>query len=106
MDDQKMKFLDFFEDHPELYTRTRISVKHVLDSSESQISTDDSRRNSPRHQENASNALSECWCYFYQDIQSVSGFPHMDSYDSKGDHGLQYDSRVDADFDEKKNPSQ
>ena len=29
----------------------------------------------------------------------------MDSYDSKGDHGLQYDARVDADFDEKK-PSQ
>nr|XP_022305341.1 gamma-glutamylaminecyclotransferase-like [Crassostrea virginica]XP_022305342.1 gamma-glutamylaminecyclotransferase-like [Crassostrea virginica]XP_022305343.1 gamma-glutamylaminecyclotransferase-like [Crassostrea virginica] len=102
VDDQKMKFLDFFEDHPELYTRTRISVKHVSDSSESQISTDDFRRNSPRHLENASNALSECWCYFYQDIQSVSGFPHVDSYDSKGDHGLQYDARVDADFDEKK----
>ncbi|XP_061185639.1 gamma-glutamylaminecyclotransferase-like [Saccostrea echinata] len=98
VDEKKMRFLDYFEDHPEMYKRTLISVEHQ-NSVETQSSVTDSHSNSP-HTENQPNTSSQCWCYFYNDRDgSLKDLPRLDNYDSKGDHGLEYDSSLDAEFD-------
>ncbi|XP_062599927.1 gamma-glutamylaminecyclotransferase-like [Saccostrea cucullata] len=100
VDEKKMKFLDYFEDHPEMYERTLISVEHQ-NSVETQPSVSDSHSNSQvPHKENQPNTLSQCWCYFYNDRDgSLNDLPRLDDYDSKGGHGLEYDSSIDAEFD-------
>lgn len=101
VDDEKMKFLDYFEDHPEMYTRTLISAEYT-NSKDTPCSDRDSQSNAPKSKENQPSTRSECWCYFYNDRESVRELPHIDVYDSKGDHGLEYDFSIDAEFDEDK----
>mgnify|MGYP005952190115 CR=1 FL=1 len=103
VDDEKMKFLDYFEDHPEMYTRTVISAEYT-NSKDTQCSDPDSQSSAPKSKENQPNTRSECWCYFYNDRDSVRDLPHIDVYDSKGDHGLEYDASIDAEFDEDNKP--
>eukprot|EP00105_Crassostrea_gigas_P037336 XP_019921484.1 PREDICTED: gamma-glutamylaminecyclotransferase [Crassostrea gigas] len=101
VDDEKMKFLDYFEDHPEMYTRTLISAEHSKDT---RCSDPESQSNAHNSKENQPNICSECWCYFYNDRDSVRDLPHIDVYDSKGDHGLEYDASIDAEFDKDNKP--
>ncbi|XP_048754583.2 gamma-glutamylaminecyclotransferase-like isoform X2 [Ostrea edulis] len=114
VDEKKMKFLDYFEDHPDMYRRTLISVEHKS-SVKTQPNVPDSHTGTPNSQENQPSthsctvapnsqasqpsSRSECWCYFYNHDGSLSELPHMDNYDSKGNHGLEYDRSVDVEFD-------
>nr|XP_034310556.1 gamma-glutamylaminecyclotransferase isoform X1 [Crassostrea gigas] len=101
VDDEKITFLDYFEDHPEMYTRTVILAEYT-NSKDTQCSDPDSQSSAPKSKENQPNTRSECWCYFHNDRDSVRDLPHIDVYDSKGDHGLEYDARIDAEFDKDK----
>ncbi|XP_065930145.1 gamma-glutamylaminecyclotransferase-like [Magallana gigas] len=94
VDDEKMKFLDYFEDHPEMYTRTVILAEYT----DSNVT----KSSAPKSKENQPNTHSECWCYFYNDRDSVRDLPHIDEYDTKGEHGLEYDASIDAEFDDNK----
>lgn len=67
-----------------------------------QCNDPDSQSNASKSKENQSNTRSECWWYFYNDRGSVRDLPHNDVYDSKGDHGLEYDASIDAEFDKDK----
>jgi hypothetical protein len=98
VDEKKLKFLDYFEDHPNMYTRTLISVEHNS-SVKAQANIPNSSAGAPNLQENQPTTRSECWCYFYNDDGSLSELPCMDNYDSNGSHGLEYDRTLDVEFD-------
>lgn len=79
VDEQMLAKLDELEDHPNFYERELTTIDVTQNAKGDQLSTQ-----------------KECWCYFLKKYKPrMLDLPYLESYDSKGDHGLKYVERCD-----------
>ncbi|XP_046357423.2 gamma-glutamylaminecyclotransferase-like isoform X1 [Haliotis rufescens] len=79
VDEQMLAKLDELEDHPNFYERELTTIDVTQNGKGDQLSTE-----------------KECWCYFLKKYKPrMLDLPYLESYDSKGDHGLKYVERCD-----------
>ncbi|XP_077982188.1 gamma-glutamylaminecyclotransferase C-like [Glandiceps talaboti] len=76
VDDQMLAVLDDLEGHPTYYERSKLTVKFLGN--------------------DKCGKTESIWVYVLKTFkEELAKLPYLDSYDSKGDHGLEYVSRYD-----------